>query len=78
MVSEALNQPFLFRLFPLGMPGGEMTQQGVLEFLRALFLFRVLPAPVIQVSRAFDVRVLQRVRPAAQLARTVFRKQFQI
>jgi hypothetical protein len=73
-----------FRLFPfLCLPaqrvaGGQVFQQPFLKRCSTLFLILFLANPVVEVALAFDSRILERVGPAAQLARAAFGAGFQI
>jgi hypothetical protein len=73
-----------FGLFPFfrgaaqGMIGRQVFQQLFLKRSGALLLILFLANPLIEVALAFDLRILERIRPAAQLARAAFGRGFQI
>ena len=60
------------------MPGGQVSQERFLERGGALFLVLFLADTVIEVALTLDFGILQRIRPAAQLARAAFSDGFQI
>ena len=69
--------PF-FRRAAQRMVGRQISQQLFLKRCGALFLILFLADAVVEVALAFDFRILERVGPAAQLARAAFGRGFQI
>jgi hypothetical protein len=55
-----------------------MAQQLDVERIRALLPFRFRPRLVVQMPLTFDVRVLERIRPATNLARAGLGNGFEI
>jgi hypothetical protein len=60
------------------MIGGQIFQQPFLKRGGALFLILFPADAVVEVALAFDFGILERISPAAQLARAAFGSGFQI
>src|SRR5437660_10195173 len=62
------DQPALLGILAQRMGRRQLTQQFLLKLGRSFLLRIIAPGALVQMPRAWNLRVLQRIRPASKLA----------